>query len=1097
MGEPDQSSFLNQLKNSIFVDFLNTFLNLPVFGQIPLYVFKDKQWELQPDLPSKSRNVDGLMNWLEDYRLPYFLQTDLYLHFVLCESLLDVTVQEIMESTALPQDSANMSLNLQFSDETLSSESAGSNVDVTKSESVKDPAKGVVKDVPSLRLEGSHRTRRDFLEMLHKRVLQKLRTYWLPRFLAHCKQSLKKLKECAPILRRYQAMVSQGKVTRELSAPAELSMGIKRTEGPTLPYFTKANKRFLWGIPYCLGTQPPITVTGPVHPVELKAEAKRQCPQRKPRALKPSAPRTPQSVAPRCRCQAPDWASCLMAVKPHTGVDPPHVSEEYIFPQLDSSLPLIKAPSMLTFWRFSEVPPQARYLHWAFNADQAAGGPFAAFLKLSHNSSKLHYLRLWHDLSCFFNVVLSTKDRAGFVLRAILAEKIVEVYLKEDSAQYTQLQPETAHNLKLALPSGWVLAWILTAQREICEILRDTYDAFLDEDDQRFLHLVAGTKPSDPNAWTQCEKSPLPPDDTYIRRMAQSLLLAQACSALGDTETLTDEDWKLVAREDITSLGSMQIFRGLEVKETDIKDMTFQELARKFPKLAIEELSKYFMQYYKKLVLLGLINREAIQDKLWTKLNLKYIKDGNQIITRPKTIPRNLMDLLMNPMAVLFFQRFLEAYDADAPLRFWQAVEDLHSLHTEKQRQRGIKWILNNFFNPNLSAEQFLQCEASIIKQIMAMIKSGEQVTMNMLLQAQSDVQNSLQQNWFDLYLKTYPKQPLEYSPSLTILRSIQTISRKNRSWKELEALIRSIVTFRRMMRIPQLRLCFIHFLRDEVYNNEHNNLASRTMTRVPSQGSSFVLRGADYVDDSDTPHLKRRMMFNRQLIVNYLVNDLHFCMEIEHYVKRAEAAIVMARVGLHDEIYEGLLRAKVEMIIRLFLHADTLPRLRVNITDYEKDRVIMSSRHGKLEPDLFHQARMTIILPLLYFWRRFCVMNAWRIFGKPRPPWKKESSSPNYLYPSLQYMLSDLVPQYTSEEFPTLRFSLSKGIQLLIPQEKDETQTAEQEQNAVQESQISQKAKSLTSNKVSISSQSHLPGSRPRLSSMLSPSRISYLSVK
>eukprot|EP00061_Rhincodon_typus_P011245 g36126.t1 len=32
--------------------------------------------------------------------------------------------------------------------------------------------------------------------------------------------------------------------------------------------------------------------------------------------------------------------------------------------------------------------------------------------------------------------------------------------------------------------------------------------------------------------------------------------------------------------------------------------MSFQELALKFPKLAIEELSKNFLQYYKKLILL-------------------------------------------------------------------------------------------------------------------------------------------------------------------------------------------------------------------------------------------------------------------------------------------------------------------------------------------------------------------------------------------------------------------------------------------------------------------------------------------------------------
>ncbi|XP_067894050.1 regulator of G-protein signaling protein-like [Heterodontus francisci] len=93
MSESGDSGFGVQLDNDTFVDFLNAFLNLPVFGQIPLYVLKDKCWELQPEVPSDmTKSVDGLLRWLEEYRLPHFLKTDLYLHFVLCELLLGITV---------------------------------------------------------------------------------------------------------------------------------------------------------------------------------------------------------------------------------------------------------------------------------------------------------------------------------------------------------------------------------------------------------------------------------------------------------------------------------------------------------------------------------------------------------------------------------------------------------------------------------------------------------------------------------------------------------------------------------------------------------------------------------------------------------------------------------------------------------------------------------------------------------------------------------------------------------------------------------------------------------------------------------------------
>ncbi|GCB77333.1 hypothetical protein scyTo_0019269 [Scyliorhinus torazame] len=125
-----------------------------------------------------------------------------------------------------------------------------------------------------------------------------------------------------------------------------------------------------------------------------------------------------------------------------------------------------------------------------------------------------------------------------------------------------------------------------------------------------------------------------------------------------------------------------------------------------------------------------------------------------------------------------------------------------------------------------------------------------------------------------------------------------------------------------------------------------------------------------------------------------------------------------MARIGLHDEFYEGLLRAKVEMIIKLFLQADTLPRLRVNITEFEKDKIVMSSRHGKLELGLFHQPRMNVFLPLIYLWKRFCVVNALRIYGTPRPLWKKEYNPPNYFYPCAQQAFQGLVPAFAAGKY-------------------------------------------------------------------------------
>ncbi|GCB76006.1 hypothetical protein scyTo_0018291 [Scyliorhinus torazame] len=102
---------------------------------IPIYIFKDSQWELQPELPSELRsNVTGFIKWLEEYRLPHFLQTDLYLHFVLCELLLDAEIPEIPESHINAVESTGSVSILQFSEDSESSESRSSKRDVNETE---------------------------------------------------------------------------------------------------------------------------------------------------------------------------------------------------------------------------------------------------------------------------------------------------------------------------------------------------------------------------------------------------------------------------------------------------------------------------------------------------------------------------------------------------------------------------------------------------------------------------------------------------------------------------------------------------------------------------------------------------------------------------------------------------------------------------------------------------------------------------------------------------------------------------------------------------------------------------------------------------
>ncbi|XP_055498000.1 regulator of G-protein signaling protein-like isoform X3 [Leucoraja erinacea] len=1111
------------LNNNIFVDFLNTYLNLPVFGQTPIYILKDKSWELHPELPSNLiEHMSGFLKWLEDHRLQHFLKTDLYLHFILCQLLLGMTLPALAapKYESMPQESSESLETMQFSEDSVSSDSISSNsqessiqlgheaakvekaqpsetwdqwllkrcigsvqgmrrfrsflmgttgaelaefwvrvekmlklneIDVNQRDqyfaqlrtlqathlqdgSVVMSTCGGFTDISSSNAMKLYRTRRDFIVKLQTGVLEKLKGYWLPRFLMHCKRNLRKLNGYDVVRREYQEKMSHGKVTEDDSPNPISTTSMKRTEGISWPYYTKAHKRLLWKLPYCKTKHVKITTT-PQPPTKER----RSCGRTQPKATapKPTPQTLPKQQEPVCPHQPSTW---VCSSSPSRDKQMKSRQGEDTFLKRDCAIPLIKAPSMLQCQRFPEMPLQFRYLHWAFNADQLAGEPFASFLRMKKNVSHLSYLLLWHDMTNFLNVVLSVKDRAGYLLRKILGQKIIEVYLTENSNQYAKLQVETDQNLKTLLPSGQVIPWIFTAQKEICEILLETYDDFLDHEDMNFLNLAVGAKPNDPSSWTQCKN--LPPrvadtEDLHIRRMARSMLLNQACTAIGDTDKLTDEEWMLLVSEDTTNLGSMKMVIKAAAEDMEIKNMTFEELALKHPRLAIEELSKSFHRYYKTLVLLGLLDEEVLRDHLYLKLNVKVMKVGKKIFTRPKIVPKKLTDVLTDTTGLHFFQRFLEAYDADFPLQFWQAVEHLQNLTTLNEKRLYVNWMTKHFFNQNIRPEELLHCNAPIIKQIMEAIENGTPVTMTMLLQAQSAVQKSMQ-NWFELYLKTYPVETKYRLDSTGILRSIHVLSEANRAWMELQKLIRMVMLFQKMIRNSPIRKLFESYLQDEIYNDEENLATFRVISTVPSLINTSVGRLSDFAEESEMAPVKKRIVCNRAILINYLVNDLHFCMEIQHYVRRSEAAIIMAQMGMHDDIYEGLLRAKGEMISRLFLQADTAPRLRVNISEYEKDRVIMGMRYGALEPSLFHNARMSVILPLLHFWRRFCIKNALKIFGRPTRQWRKEYVEPNYFKPSVEYRFTHINPLFPGEDVPILRFTLAKGIQMLIPVEHD-----------------------------------------------------------
>ncbi|NXH11751.1 RGSL protein, partial [Bucco capensis] len=75
--------------------------------------------------------------------------------------------------------------------------------------------------------------------------------------------------------------------------------------------------------------------------------------------------------------------------------------------------------------------------------------------------------------------------------------------------------------------------------------------------------------------------------------------------------------------------------------------------------------------------------------------------------------------------------------------------------------------------------------------------------------------------------------------------------------------------------------------------------------------------------------------LFNSQLIiVNFLVDDLRFYLEIDKFSKLADSVEDLAAHNIQSEKAVAFLKKKVAIISKLFLNSDIPPKLRVRCWD-------------------------------------------------------------------------------------------------------------------------------------------------------------------
>ncbi|XP_015751662.1 PREDICTED: uncharacterized protein LOC107331568 [Acropora digitifera] len=259
----------------------------------------------------------------------------------------------------------------------------------------------------------------------------------------------------------------------------------------------------------------------------------------------------------------------------------------------------------------------------------------------------------------------------------------------------------------------------------------------------------------------------------------------------------------------------------------------------------------------------------------------KTFKKGEDTVELAKTTaptkmktpkPRSFNDALFEPVHLTAFKKFLAERNAEAPIAFWQAVENMKTNCKDvKARLARAATIVRKFFiNIPMSAVEYLNCKADIIRDIPTLDK----VTPAMLISAQACVSRSIEENWYSQYMATFPEDEDEEE----------------------------------------------NFAKYAM----RNTLAG--VCKLTGYGKTSTARD----QKRHAPHPTRRMVNSKLVSVDRLVSDVEFWLEVERFKNLADHAAESARSGNYTLEDENLLLGKAKAIVKCFIDSDVPPRLQV-----------------------------------------------------------------------------------------------------------------------------------------------------------------------
>ncbi|XP_064226924.1 regulator of G-protein signaling protein-like isoform X2 [Aotus nancymaae] len=1056
------------LEDEIFVDFFNTFLSLPVFGQTPFYTVENSQWSLWPEIPCNLiAKYKGLLTWLEKYRLPFFCKTNLCFHYILCQELISFIKspegakmmrwkkadqwllqkciggvkgmwrfcsyligsagEELVDFWILAEKILSIDeMDLEVRDHYLSLLLVLRATHLQEGSRVVTLCNMNIKSLLNLSIwhPNQSTTRREILSHMQKVALFKLQSYWLPNFYTHAKMTMTKEEACHGLMQEYETQLYSVCYTHVGGLP--LNMSIKKCRHFQKQYSCRKAKRKMWQLvhPDSWSLEmdiKPDTICMPLQETRSQEKVVIQMP-----SLKMSSSKETRISSLEKDMRYAKTSSMKNKANSHLHME--GLFESKVSTHLRTVTPIVNPSFKMTIQKAIKQGFSLGYTHLALCADAYAGNPFRDHLKKLNLKVETQLLDLWQDLHHFLSVLVNNKKNENTIFRHLLGDRICELHLNEQIGPCLPLKSQTIQGLKELLPSGDVIPWIFKAQKEICEMLSPWYDEFLDEEDYWFLIFTTQNK----FISSRRHKRELISKEESIllyKRIQQSLELSQA---LADMKEMDSKQWQKIAKEDLKRGGSLQVELTSPVFLTDITKMSFEELCYKNPKMAIEKISDDYKIYCEKAPKSDFAMEIIKKQKRISHSNRKMSFLKKTSVRKPAMRPRNLAEVLLNTQHLEFFREFLEERKAGSPLQFLIAVQKIRIETNEKTCKSLIEKVIKTFFHGHLFPEEMLQCDAPIIKEIAHM----RHVTMTKLLELQGHIMKSIEEKWFKEYQDLFPPRPQE----VEVQSEVQTSSRKpsktvstylqesQKGWLRMISFIRSFCKYRRFMSNPSKRQEFEDYLHQEMQNSKEN-FTSPHSTSGHSTPPTADVQSADQ-EDGETTLIKRRIFGHRIITVNFVINDLYFFSEMEKFNDLVSSAHVLQVNRVYKENDVILMRSKINIIQKLFLNSDIPPKLRVNVSESQKDAILAAIREGNLDRSIFHGAIMSVFPIIMYFWKRFCFWKVTRSYLQHRgkKKFKDRKSSPKSV---------DKYSSWSEGDNVILRFTLLRGIEWLHPQQE------------------------------------------------------------